>query len=105
MSPSDAQALGYQLLQQTIQSVFPEVNIVVPGNDFMSCGWWLVLVGGGFLSDVPLPEANLATHPGNSWQLFCPWNCIFPLGRKRENKQERNKNNKLGQPSVGPHLT
>ncbi|KAL1775065.1 putative carboxypeptidase PM20D1 [Sigmodon hispidus] len=31
VSPSDAQAMGYQLLQQTIQSVFPEINIVVPG--------------------------------------------------------------------------
>ncbi|XP_051003308.1 N-fatty-acyl-amino acid synthase/hydrolase PM20D1 [Acomys russatus] len=31
ISPSDAQAFGYQLLQQTVQSVFPEVNIVVPG--------------------------------------------------------------------------
>ncbi|XP_060220233.1 N-fatty-acyl-amino acid synthase/hydrolase PM20D1 isoform X1 [Meriones unguiculatus] len=31
ISPSDDQALGYQLLQQTIKSVFPEVNIVVPG--------------------------------------------------------------------------
>lgn len=31
VSPSDAKAIGYQLLQQTIQSVFPEVNIVVPG--------------------------------------------------------------------------
>lgn len=38
MSPSDDQALGYQLLQQTIKSVFPEVNIVVPGNDSISCG-------------------------------------------------------------------
>ncbi|XP_047609226.1 N-fatty-acyl-amino acid synthase/hydrolase PM20D1 [Phacochoerus africanus] len=32
ISPSDDQALGYQLLRQTIQSVFPEVNIVVPGT-------------------------------------------------------------------------
>uniref|UniRef100_A0A8C5K8B8 N-fatty-acyl-amino acid synthase/hydrolase PM20D1 n=1 Tax=Jaculus jaculus TaxID=51337 RepID=A0A8C5K8B8_JACJA len=31
ISPSDDQALGYQLLRQTIQSVFPEVNIVTPG--------------------------------------------------------------------------
>ncbi|KAL2770957.1 N-fatty-acyl-amino acid synthase/hydrolase PM20D1 precursor [Daubentonia madagascariensis] len=31
LSPSDDQALGYQLLRQTIQSVFPEVNIVTPG--------------------------------------------------------------------------
>ncbi|XP_034368595.1 N-fatty-acyl-amino acid synthase/hydrolase PM20D1 [Arvicanthis niloticus] len=31
ISPSDDQAMGYQLLQQTIQSVFPEVNLVVPG--------------------------------------------------------------------------
>ncbi|CAO2636839.1 N-fatty-acyl-amino acid synthase/hydrolase PM20D1 [Lemmus lemmus] len=31
ISPSDANAIGYQLLQQTIRSVFPEVNIVVPG--------------------------------------------------------------------------
>ncbi|XP_027273459.1 N-fatty-acyl-amino acid synthase/hydrolase PM20D1 [Cricetulus griseus] len=31
VSPSDEHAMGYQLLQQTIQSVFPEVNIVVPG--------------------------------------------------------------------------
>ncbi|XP_029394549.1 N-fatty-acyl-amino acid synthase/hydrolase PM20D1 [Mus pahari] len=30
-SPSDDQAMGYQLLQETIRSVFPEVNIVVPG--------------------------------------------------------------------------
>lgn len=30
-SPSDSQAFGYQLLRQTIQSVFPEVHIVVPG--------------------------------------------------------------------------
>lgn len=30
-SPSDAKATGYQLLQQTIQSVFPEVDVVVPG--------------------------------------------------------------------------
>lgn len=39
ISPFDDQALGYQLLRQTIQSVFPEVNIVTPGNDFISCGW------------------------------------------------------------------
>lgn len=39
ISPSDDQALGYQLLRQTIQSVFPEVNIVAPGNDFINCGW------------------------------------------------------------------
>ncbi|KAM6165345.1 N-fatty-acyl-amino acid synthase/hydrolase PM20D1 [Erethizon dorsatum] len=32
ISPSDDQALGYQLLRQTIQSVFPEVTIVVPGT-------------------------------------------------------------------------
>ncbi|XP_052509878.1 N-fatty-acyl-amino acid synthase/hydrolase PM20D1 isoform X2 [Budorcas taxicolor] len=32
ISPSDDQALGYQLLRQTIQSVFPEVNIVAPGT-------------------------------------------------------------------------
>ncbi|XP_039083521.1 N-fatty-acyl-amino acid synthase/hydrolase PM20D1 [Hyaena hyaena] len=31
VSPSDHQALGYQLLRQTIQSVFPEVNIITPG--------------------------------------------------------------------------
>lgn len=31
VSPSDDQAMGYQLLQQTIRSVFPEVNIIVPG--------------------------------------------------------------------------
>uniref|UniRef100_A0A8D1E2H3 Peptidase M20 dimerisation domain-containing protein n=1 Tax=Sus scrofa TaxID=9823 RepID=A0A8D1E2H3_PIG len=32
ISPYDDQALGYQLLRQTIQSVFPEINIVVPGT-------------------------------------------------------------------------
>ncbi|XP_027465568.1 N-fatty-acyl-amino acid synthase/hydrolase PM20D1 [Zalophus californianus] len=31
VSPSDHQALGYQLLRQTIQSIFPEVSTVVPG--------------------------------------------------------------------------
>ncbi|NP_001344407.1 N-fatty-acyl-amino acid synthase/hydrolase PM20D1 precursor [Mus musculus] len=31
ISPSDDQAMGYQLLQETIRSVFPEVDIVVPG--------------------------------------------------------------------------
>ncbi|EPQ19616.1 Putative carboxypeptidase PM20D1 [Myotis brandtii] len=31
VSPSDDQALGYQLIRQTIQSVFPEINIVAPG--------------------------------------------------------------------------
>ncbi|XP_041578486.1 N-fatty-acyl-amino acid synthase/hydrolase PM20D1 isoform X2 [Vulpes lagopus] len=31
VSPSDHQALGYQLLRQTIQSIFPEVNTVAPG--------------------------------------------------------------------------
>nr|KAF6414004.1 peptidase M20 domain containing 1 [Molossus molossus] len=31
VSPSDDQALGYQLIRQTLQSVFPEVNIVAPG--------------------------------------------------------------------------
>uniref|UniRef100_A0A8D2BZ71 N-fatty-acyl-amino acid synthase/hydrolase PM20D1 n=1 Tax=Sus scrofa TaxID=9823 RepID=A0A8D2BZ71_PIG len=36
ISPSDDQALGYQLLRQTIQSVFPEVNIVVPGTCVVS---------------------------------------------------------------------
>lgn len=48
ISPSDDQALGYQLLRQTIQSVFPEINIVAPGNDFISCGWREV--GAGTLS-------------------------------------------------------
>ncbi|XP_008062202.1 N-fatty-acyl-amino acid synthase/hydrolase PM20D1 [Carlito syrichta] len=31
VSSFDDQALGYQLLRQTIQSIFPEVNTVVPG--------------------------------------------------------------------------
>nr|XP_012615648.1 N-fatty-acyl-amino acid synthase/hydrolase PM20D1 [Microcebus murinus] len=31
ISPFDDQALGYQLLSQTIQSVFPEIDIVTPG--------------------------------------------------------------------------
>ncbi|KAM5201946.1 N-fatty-acyl-amino acid synthase/hydrolase PM20D1 isoform 2-T2 [Hipposideros larvatus] len=31
-SPSDDQALGYQLLLQTLQSVFPEINIVAPAS-------------------------------------------------------------------------
>ncbi|XP_042538103.1 N-fatty-acyl-amino acid synthase/hydrolase PM20D1 [Dipodomys spectabilis] len=31
ISPSDDQAFGYQLLRQTIQSIFPEINIVAPG--------------------------------------------------------------------------
>lgn len=31
ISPFDDQALGYQLLRQTIQSVFPEIDIVTPG--------------------------------------------------------------------------
>ncbi|XP_008578697.1 PREDICTED: probable carboxypeptidase PM20D1 [Galeopterus variegatus] len=31
VSPSDDQALGYQLLHQTIRSVFPEVSVVTPG--------------------------------------------------------------------------
>uniref|UniRef100_A0A8C0T2U5 N-fatty-acyl-amino acid synthase/hydrolase PM20D1 n=1 Tax=Canis lupus familiaris TaxID=9615 RepID=A0A8C0T2U5_CANLF len=31
VSPSDHQALGYQLLRQTIQSIFPEVNTIAPG--------------------------------------------------------------------------
>lgn len=39
VSPSDDQALGYQLIRQTLQSVFPEVNIVVPGNDFINYAW------------------------------------------------------------------
>ncbi|KAM4861285.1 N-fatty-acyl-amino acid synthase/hydrolase PM20D1 isoform 1-T1 [Thomomys bottae] len=30
-SPSDNQAFGYQLLRQTIQSIFPEISIVAPG--------------------------------------------------------------------------
>ncbi|PNJ00449.1 PM20D1 isoform 3 [Pan troglodytes] len=30
VSPSDDKALGYQLLRQTVQSVFPEVNITAP---------------------------------------------------------------------------
>lgn len=38
ISPSDDKALGYQLLRQTIQSIFPEVDIVAPGNDFINCG-------------------------------------------------------------------
>ncbi|XP_059530965.1 N-fatty-acyl-amino acid synthase/hydrolase PM20D1 [Myotis daubentonii] len=32
VSPFDDQAWGYQLIRQTIQSVFPEINIVVPGT-------------------------------------------------------------------------
>nr|KAF6291359.1 peptidase M20 domain containing 1 [Myotis myotis] len=32
VSPFDDQALGYQLIRQTIQSIFPEINIVVPGT-------------------------------------------------------------------------
>ncbi|XP_004578993.2 N-fatty-acyl-amino acid synthase/hydrolase PM20D1 isoform X1 [Ochotona princeps] len=31
LSPYDDQSLGYQLLSQTIRSIFPEVNIVTPG--------------------------------------------------------------------------
>ncbi|KAL0608932.1 N-fatty-acyl-amino acid synthase/hydrolase PM20D1 [Plecturocebus cupreus] len=32
ISPEDDKALGYQLLHQTIQSVFPEVNTITPGT-------------------------------------------------------------------------
>ncbi|XP_004685616.1 PREDICTED: probable carboxypeptidase PM20D1 [Condylura cristata] len=31
ISPSDDQAFGYQLLRQTLQSVFPDVSIIAPG--------------------------------------------------------------------------
>uniref|UniRef100_A0A2K5F5R1 Peptidase M20 domain containing 1 n=1 Tax=Aotus nancymaae TaxID=37293 RepID=A0A2K5F5R1_AOTNA len=36
ISPYDDKALGYQLLRQTIQSVFPEFNTITPGNDFIT---------------------------------------------------------------------
>ncbi|CAK6439721.1 unnamed protein product [Pipistrellus nathusii] len=32
VSPFDDRALGYQLIRQTIESVFPEISIVVPGT-------------------------------------------------------------------------
>lgn len=77
VSPSDAKAIGYQLLQQTIQSVFPEVNIVVPGNDFIRCGWWVVVAGTAsylmFLSLPPTQPFILETAG-----CFCPWNCTPP---------------------------
>lgn len=60
ISPFDDQALGYQLIRQTIQSVFPEINIVVPGNDFISCGWREVGAGTVFyLMFTPLPPPQL----------------------------------------------
>lgn len=79
ISPSDDQAMGYQLLQQTIQSVFPEVNLVVPGNDFISCDWWVVVAGtASYLMPLPL----LPTQPFilETAGCSCPWNCVFPLG-------------------------
>lgn len=81
ISPSDAQAMGYQLLQQTIQSVFPEVNIVVPGNDFIGCGWWVVVAGAAsYLMSHSLPPSQpfILETAG----CICPWNCIFPSGWK-----------------------
>ena len=79
-SPSDDQAMGYQLLQQTICSVFPEVNIIVPGNDFISCGWWVVVAGTAASYLMPLPLCpNTAIHPGNSWPLLS-LEIYFPLG-------------------------
>jgi hypothetical protein len=104
ISPSDDQAMGYQLLQETIRSVFPEVDIVVPGNDFISCGWWVVVAGtASYLMPLPLPP----TQPFilETAGCFCPWKCIFPLEWKRKFKQERSKNNKLGQSNVGTCLT
>lgn len=96
VSPSDDQAMGYQLLQQTIQSVFPEVKIIVPGNDFISCGWWVVGAGSAsYLTPLSLPPTQPFIR--ETAGCFCPWNCIFPLEWKRESKQEISKNNKLGQ--------
>uniref|UniRef100_A0A7N5JIB5 N-acyl-aliphatic-L-amino acid amidohydrolase n=1 Tax=Ailuropoda melanoleuca TaxID=9646 RepID=A0A7N5JIB5_AILME len=53
VSPSDHQALGYQLLHQIIQSIFPEVSTVVPGNDFIS--WGGREVGAGTVSSLMSP--------------------------------------------------
>ena len=69
-SPSDDQALGYQLIRQTLQSVFPEVDIVVPGNDFISYAWGAGGWGAGTVS-YPTATPTPAVEPENSW--------LFPL--------------------------
>lgn len=73
VSPSDDQALGYQLLRQTVQSVFPEVDIVVPGSDFIGPGRGQAC----FLSlcrPAPTQLCLLQTAGGFSWP---GWDCAF----------------------------
>lgn len=94
ISPSDSQALGYQLLRQTIQSIFPEVSTVVPGNDFISCGWREVGAGSVFLSNVSCPTSTPAVQPGNIWlpPLVMRLELYFPLGvevRKQTGKEQK----------------
>lgn len=98
VSPSDDQALGYQLLRQTIQSVFPEVNIVTPGNDFINCGCQSLGAGGQCwnfsLSDIHCLTPIPAVQPGNSWllPLLMGLEMYFPLQvevRKQTGKDQK----------------
>lgn len=99
VSPSDDQALGYQLLRQTIQSVFPEVNIVAPGNDFINCGWGNLAGAEGvcwncILSNIHCPTPMPAVQPGNSWllPLLMGLELYFPLQvevRKQTGKDQK----------------
>lgn len=84
VSPSDDQALGYQLLRQTIQSVFPEVNIVAPGNDFTNCGCQSLGAGGGagivayLISTASPPSQLFSLETAGCFLSWWDWKCIFP---------------------------
>ncbi|XP_020939432.1 N-fatty-acyl-amino acid synthase/hydrolase PM20D1 isoform X4 [Sus scrofa] len=71
ISPSDDQALGYQLLRQTIQSVFPEINIVVPGTCVVSTDskHYLNLTTGIYLFNPLYLQPQSFRTRFHSWQL------------------------------------
>uniref|UniRef100_A0A7N5JNV2 N-acyl-aliphatic-L-amino acid amidohydrolase n=1 Tax=Ailuropoda melanoleuca TaxID=9646 RepID=A0A7N5JNV2_AILME len=73
VSPSDHQALGYQLLHQIIQSIFPEVSTVVPGNDFISWGGREVGAGtvSSLMSPAPPPPQLFSLETSGSQSLMC----------------------------------
>lgn len=92
VSPFDDQALGYQLIRQTIQSVFPEINIVAPGNGFISCGWREVGAGTVFYPmSTPPPPPQLLSLKTAGYFPSCRVSTPFPgvEVRKQTGKEQK----------------
>lgn len=104
-SPFDDQALGYQLLHQTIQSVFPELHIIVPGNDFISAAGGRKAQNCFLSASTALPPPQLfILETAVSFPLLVGVELYFPLGvevRKQTGKEDK----QLDQWKLDPCLT